>query len=64
MNASVFMFSVYMCSSNEQHPPITVLTLKQQLLLHEVLFAHRTSDKAGARATVGVIVLPLTVETR
>lgn len=48
---------------DEQYPPITILTLQQQLLLHEVLSAHRASDKAGTRPTVGIIVLPLTVET-
>lgn len=47
---------------DEQYPPITILTLQQQLLLHEVLSAHRASDKTGTRPTVGVVVLPLTVE--
>lgn len=64
MNTSVSVSGVCMCNSNEQHPPIAVLTLQQQLLLHEVLSAYWTSDEAGTGATVGVVVLPLTVETR
>lgn len=64
MNTSVSESGVCMFSSNEeQHPPIAVLTLQQQLLLHEVLSAYWTSDEAGTGATVGVVVLPLTVET-
>lgn len=64
MNTSVSVSGVCMYSSNEQHLPIAVLTLQQQLLLHEVLSAYWTSDQAGTGATVGVVVLPLTVETR
>jgi hypothetical protein len=41
-----------------------VLALQQQLLLHEVLPADRAGDQAGTGATVGVVVLPLTVEPR
>lgn len=64
MNSSAHASGVCMCSSNEQHPPVAVLTLQQQLLLHEVLSAYWTSDETGTGATVGVVVLPLTVETR
>lgn len=48
---------------DEQYPPITILALQKQFLLHEVLSAHRASDKAGTWPTVGIVVLPLTVET-
>lgn len=41
-----------------------MLTLQQQLLLHKVLSAYWTGDEAGTGATVGVVVLPLAVETR
>lgn len=50
-------------SSNNQHPPIAVLTLQQELLLHEILPAYRAGDEAGARPAVCVVVLPLAVET-
>lgn len=48
---------------DEQYPPIAILTLQKQLLLHEVLSAHRARDKTGTWPTVGIVVLPLTVET-
>lgn len=48
----------------EFYPPVAVLALQQQLLLHEVLPAHRACDQAGAGPAMGVVVLPLTVEPR
>lgn len=48
---------------DEQYSPITILTLQQQLLLHKVLSAHRASDKTRTWPTVGIVVLPLAVET-
>lgn len=47
----------------EKHPPIAILTLQQQLLLHEVLPTHWTGNEASTGTTVGVVILPLAVKT-